>query len=183
MTIFSVLLIPFLLLFSYKVVLSLSDLDTNQQTTVDYLTGKSKSLDVKYGDDEISHLQDVRQVMWYSDIVLYILLLILTLTITFYKKDKEQLKKLLKFGGWTTIIFSGVVLLISTIAFKPLFTLFHLLFFPQGNWIFPLDSLLIQTFPQDFFIWISLKIFLLTLLCGILLLFSGRLNASVTTKK
>ena len=92
-------------------------------------------------------------------------LLLLFGLVVYSWKDR---KRLLKYGGVSTVVFVGVVLMFSLVAFKYTFTFFHQIFFPQGNWQFAVDSLLIQTFPLEFFISISRNIFLLTLGLGIL---------------
>src|SRR3989338_5239926 len=66
--------------------------------------------------------------------------------------------------------------LFSLTAFDLAFTLFHNLFFPQGNWTFPSDSLLIRTFPLGFFMGMSYKIFLLSLGLGMGILVIGKIN-------
>jgi integral membrane protein (TIGR01906 family) len=164
--IFCIFLPIFLLLFSYKVVLGLSDLTENQETTMDFLNDKQE-LNLNYTSSEASHLEDVKKVMNFIDYLFYLSLIIITFIITYYKRNKEQLKKLLKYGGITTLISIGIILILSLFAFNTTFTIFHKIFFPQGNWIFPSDSLLIQTFPIEFFIGISTKIFGLSLIIGI----------------
>lgn len=163
--VFCIFLPLFLLLFSYKVVLGLSDLTENQQETIDFLNNKQE-LNLNYTTNEVSHLEDVKGVMNLIDYLFYFRLIIITLIITYYRKNKDQLKKLFKCGGITTLISIGLILLFVLISFNTTFTIFHQIFFPQGNWLFPIDSLLIQTFPIGFFIGISVKIFLLTMGLG-----------------
>ena len=162
--IFCIFLPIFLLLFSYKVVLGLSDLTENQQETMNFLDGDE--LNLNYTTSEFSHLEDVKSVMNFIDYLFYLSLIIITFIITYYKRNKEQLKKLFKYGGITTLVTVGLILLFALISFNSTFTIFHRIFFPQGNWIFPSDSLLIQTFPIEFFMGISLKMFLLSLVLG-----------------
>jgi len=59
--------------------------------------------------------------------------------------------------------------ILTTLFFDQAFILFHLLLFPQGNWTFAADSLLIETFPLEFFMRMSLLIFLQTLVLGAIL--------------
>lgn len=160
---FSIVTILFLVLFSFKMVLFLTPLSENQQQTVDYLHGKEK-LNVPYEEDAVSHMMDVKKVFFYADVILYISLLIATGMFTYYKRRKIEF---LKYGGWTTIVGLGSLLLFALLGFNTLFTWFHKIFFPQGNWQFASDSLLIQTFPINFFISISTKIFLLAFIFGI----------------
>ena len=165
--IFCILLPLFLLLLSYKIVLGFTNLDENQHRTINFLQ-KDEDLNLSYTKLELSHLQDVRKVMKAAEYLFYFLLLILTLIFTYLKKDKRKLIQLLKYGGITTISFILVILLSSILLFNQVFALFHQIFFPQGNWTFASDSLLIQTFPLEFFIQISRNIFILTVIEGII---------------
>ncbi|MEK6939643.1 MAG: DUF1461 domain-containing protein [Nanoarchaeota archaeon] len=161
----------FLLLLSYKTVLFLTPLASGQQNVFQFLEGKS-DLQSGFTELEVSHLEDVKKVMKYADYVFYILLLIVTTIITYYRKEKDFVLELLNYGGKVTgavIIFVGVFALLF---FDALFTLFHKIFFPQGNWIFAADSLLIHTFPLEFFVSISRNIFLVTLFLGIVFILS-----------
>ena len=167
LVIFCILLPLFLLLFSYKIVLGIVNLNENQQRTIDYLQ-KDEELNLGYTNLEFSHLQDVRKVMKAADYLFYFSLLILTLIFTYHKKDRKQLAKLLKCGGIATISFMLAILLLSALFFNQVFALFHQIFFPQGNWTFASDSLLIQIFPLEFFIGISRNIFVLTIIEGII---------------
>lgn len=60
----------------------------------------------------------------------------------------------------------------ALVDFNSLFTLMHLALFPQGNWTFPSDSLLIRLFPEAFWLmmavlWLAVSI-ALSLIVGIL---------------
>ena len=165
---FCIFLPIFLLLFSYKAVLGMSDLTENQQETMNFLENKQE-LNLNYTSSEISHLKDVKGVMNFIDYLFYLSLIIITLIITYYKKNKKQLIKLFRYGGITTLISMGIILFLSLFAFNTTFTIFHQIFFPQGNWLFPTNSLLIQTFPIEFFIGISVRMFGLGILLGMVL--------------
>ena len=169
---FSIVLLMFLLLLSYKLVLFFTPLTDAQKNVFLFLDGK-QNLSTSFTAAEVSHLEDVKQVMKYADYMFYILLLGFTLTIIFYRKKKDFLLNLLHLGGKVT--FAVMILLgaLSLISFDALFAIFHRIFFPQGNWLFAADSKIIQTFPLDFFISISRNIFLLTLFLGILFILLG----------
>ena len=158
----------FLILFFYKATLFFTGLTEAQQNTIDFLNNDKEELKLNYTASELSHLEDVKRVMKFVDVLFYTLLLTLTLIITYYKNQKEQLRKLFLYGGKTTIIVLAVFLLYTLLNFNDAFTLFHKIFFPQGNWMFAEDSLLIQTFPIEFFVGISRIIFAGTLGGGIL---------------
>ncbi len=177
---FVVLLPLFLLLFSYKVVLGFVDLNTNQQETFDFLHGGEMGLE--YTESEVSHLEDVRDIMTKTNVTFYGLLLILSLL---YTAKRKRAWRLLHYGGRATVGFTSVLLLFAVISFTTLFRYFHELFFPQGNWQFSTESLLIQTFPLSFFIEISTNIFLLTLVLGIVFIVGGNYlkNVSQTNRE
>ncbi|MEK6853419.1 MAG: DUF1461 domain-containing protein [Nanoarchaeota archaeon] len=156
----------FLMLLSYKTILFFTDLTADQQNTIAYLQGK-EDLKPDYSGGEISHLDDVKKVMAYLNYLFYGLMLALTLILTHHKKNREELLRLFSYGGIATISAVLMIFLLSLASFNEVFTVFHQLFFPQGNWIFPADSLLIRTFPITFFITISKNIFLLSLFFGI----------------
>ena len=138
-----------------------------QQNALDFVGGE-RELTGDYTVQEISHLKDVQKVMGGIDYVFYGLLLLLTLIVTYYRRDKSELRALFRYAGIATILFLIVFLLVHFLHFEWLFTQFHHIFFPQGNWIFPSESYLIQTFPLHFFIGISSRIFVLTLILGII---------------
>ena len=163
--IFCIFLPIFLVLFSYKIVLGFTDLTANQEETVDFLKDKEE-LRLNYTNSEVSHLEDVKKVMNLMDYLFYFSLLMVTGIITYYKRNKKRLLKLFKYGGIVTVLFIIIKSLFALISFNYAFTIFHQILFPQGNWTFPFDSLLIQTFPLEFFIEINLKILGLAFIMG-----------------
>lgn len=167
--VFCILFSLLLLLFSFKIVLSTTSLTENQENTVNYLK-QNQLLNLNYTSNELSHLDDVKSVMKGVDYLFYITLLILTLFFTYYKKDKKTSLYLLKSGSIATIVSLTLLVVFSLISFKSVFTLFHKMFFPQGNWMFSADSLLIQTFPPEFFFMFALKAFLLTIFLSLVIL-------------
>lgn len=163
------LLTCFILLLSYKVGLFSTDLTENQEQTIDFLNG-NQELSLNYSESEFSHLVDVKELMQGFDILFYLLLLFCTLTLTYYKRKQENLKKILYYGGILTLSLAGVILILVIVNFNFAFTFFHSILFPQGNWLFPENSLLIQIFPIGFFVAVSVKIFLLAIGLAILII-------------
>ncbi|MDO8511074.1 MAG: DUF1461 domain-containing protein [Nanoarchaeota archaeon] len=161
----------FLLLLSYKTVLVFTDLTPAQEKVFDFLE-EQQELPPEYTESEISHLEDVKKVMKYADYVFFVLLLTVTVIISYHRKNTDLVVRLLKYGGKITVVVIAIFGILSVFFFDPVFTLFHSLFFPQGNWTFAPDSVIIQTFPLDFFMSISRNIFLLTLFLGILFILS-----------
>ncbi len=164
----------FLMLFSYKITLFFVQLTPQQQQTIAFLQEKEE-LKLNYTAEEKSHLQDVQKVMKNIDLLFYFLLLMLTLIFTYTRKDRQQLRKLFLSGGVAAVILLLLLLVVIFVNFNYSFTIFHNIFFPQGNWLFSADSLLIKTFPPEFFVKISAFIFLLAGGCGIVFVLIGLL--------
>lgn len=167
--------LPFLLLlFSYKLVFAFYPIialpTPHQQNTLDFLQGRIEvtALTVPYNEQELAHLDDVQQVMQWADAVVVILLLA-TLALLYH--SRVDWKRYLRRGGITTVAIVSFIILFLLLSFNTAFTIFHLLFFPQGNWIFPADSLLIQTFPLAFFVRMGMSIFGVALGMGILMMY------------
>jgi integral membrane protein (TIGR01906 family) len=173
--VFFLLLLPlslFLLLLSYQLTLVFYPFTPAQQQTVNFLQGKEE-LKANYTAAEISHLQDVQKVMGWVEVIFITLFLAVVVLIfnslTFNPRtinSKTNWKNLVRWGGLVTVALVVLILLSLLLSFNTTFTLFHRLFFPQGNWLFPAESLLIQTFPLGFFVKITTIIFLLALALG-----------------
>ncbi len=111
--------------------------------------GATQTQDIYFTQDEISHLKDVSTLYTPISIGLNILAVgawsILILAIV--KKEK-----LVPGFRPSAKILVGIVAVLSSclLAFSFFFEKFHELLFPQGNWMFPADSMLITVFPEIF---------------------------------
>lgn len=155
--VFSVIVLLFVILLSYKIAVGVSTLTEPQQAWMDYFNGGE--MPTGYSGNAVSHMQDVDRVMMFMEYVFYGLLLIGTLLLTYYKRNRKEVRRLLKYSGITTVVTVVLLGLVSFLWFDIVFESFHAIFFPQGNWMFPMDSLLIQTFPPKFFVTMTMKIF------------------------
>lgn len=95
-----------------------------------------------FSADEKAHLADVRQLISYASYLLEILVIIVSYCMI------NNWRKVIRWGGG---LLAALLLLAAAIPFDALFTHFHKLFFPQGNWMFAADSMLIQLYPETFF--------------------------------
>ena len=115
----------------------------------------TRSMVASFNDNEISHMEDVRDllknifILFSVSIILFIALLLLIMLLD----RKQGLKKIGLIFLWSSsfILFIFLVLLILSTNFYSLFDNFHVIFFPQGNYMFPEGSLLITMFPFGFF--------------------------------
>jgi uncharacterized membrane protein len=171
--IFTISIVIFTLLLSFKLVLFFGSYDEKQEEALDFLSSSGEG-NALWTDSERSHMEDVKKIFFFGDVLFYILLLMVTLSFTYCRKDKMILNKMLKFSGYGIIGMMGIVFLLSILSFEMLFEWFHLLLFPQGNWTFPADSELIKTFPQEFFSWFWMKVMGLWSLEGIIFIVVSR---------
>ena len=88
--------------------------------------------------DEQSHMRDVARLG---------LLFIITAIISGLLCVRYGFHKVLHASGFFLIS----IFFLSTLFFRQFWNWFHYVFFPQGNWQFPHDSILILLYPQEYF--------------------------------
>lgn len=121
---------------------------------------------IQYGitQDEIDHLNDVYNVtdtLFYPIIVIGFLAALLLFLGYRYFGPAVPARAFL-WGGIATLAIIIVLLAWALISFSGLFAVFHSLFFAEGTWTFPADSLLVTMLPEAFWIgmgavWISIS--------------------------
>ncbi|MBW2969761.1 DUF1461 domain-containing protein [Candidatus Woesearchaeota archaeon] len=114
---------------------------------VHYLVWQGQMPEVFNAEEQL-HLQDVKQLIKYAFITFLLTILVLIYC-------SSELKKAIRQG---TILLLAILGACFVIPFEVLFTKFHQIFFPQGNWIFPPDSTLITFYPANFFATYALSI-------------------------
>ena len=162
----SSLLAFLVVLASYQLVLAVIPLTPAQESTLHFLRSNTP-LPLPYIPEERSHLRDVQHVMWGADVLGGGLLFIFLLG--FFRLNTKKREEVLQAGGKYALIICLLLLLLVGVLFPLTFTGFHLLLFPQGNWQFSPDSLLIKTFPLIFFQEFSAALFFLAFLGGLVL--------------
>jgi integral membrane protein (TIGR01906 family) len=120
------------------------------------LKNKDKIYDIKtplMTDNEKSHLYDVAVLIEKVEILLIILVVILALLVILFRKQlsKINISKIFTSSGIIAIVVIVLFGISSLIGFNRVFGFFHEVFFPQGNYLFPADSLLKTLFPDSFF--------------------------------
>lgn len=108
--------------------------------------------DPLYRQEELSHMQDVKNVVQTALTVWYGLLgLALAFLIWFIAMSNwRQIVKSLRMGSWLTVGLIAFIILMVAINFNTLFEQFHNLFFEAGTWQFYQNDTLIRLFPLDF---------------------------------
>ena len=165
-----------------------ADVDRVMEETMDYLRGDRERLDdvkaridgvddaVFYVDDEIAHMQDVREMfvkgfkLRAAAAVVFLICTVLAVFVGRYgsghgsrstddAKDAPTaaagMKTVLRTFAATELFIIAVCAAIAAYAstdFTRIFTVFHKIFFPQGNWEFdPARSRMINMLPEGLF--------------------------------
>lgn len=133
----------------------------------EFFNGK-KELDTKfYTVEEISHMQDVRNLIkrftfTYYLAIIFFIASILALYFFFRNTFTKDMGFVLVISGGLTII---LVLLFYISSFTNIFDSFHKMFF-QGNYLFAASSHLIQMWNEEFFYLFAQRIFVISLIKG-----------------
>jgi len=107
-----------------------------------YFAGES-DLPAVFNEQEKAHLQDVRKVL--KSAFAFSLIILISFLACFF----TNWRKITKYGFH---LFISICLLAFIVPFDSLFTKFHHVFFPQGNWQFSVSSTIISYYSQTFFI-------------------------------
>jgi integral membrane protein (TIGR01906 family) len=146
--------------------------DEIAKNATDDLTKYFRTYDTRelryYTSTEMDHMKDVRGLIHTMQFIYYgAALLAIALFLYCYQKFKDDrlefiriLSRTLLYSSIAAITFLVITFLMCVFQFDFTFTLFHIIFFPQGNWMFDPTSMLITLFPEQFFFDISLRIFI-----------------------
>ncbi|MBM3939748.1 MAG: DUF1461 domain-containing protein [SAR202 cluster bacterium] len=130
--------------------------------------------------DEVSHMRHVKVLMRraFATQLLAAGFLAITGLVLVHRLRRGALPHVaawLRRGALLTVGLVAGIGLVSLVAFDPLFTLFHRIAFPQGNWTFdPRTSYLVRVFPFGFWQDITIAIAGMTLLGSAVSLVAGR---------
>ncbi|MCL2136355.1 MAG: TIGR01906 family membrane protein [Coriobacteriia bacterium] len=107
-----------------------------------------------FTDDVVSHMEDVRQVFQLVKLVATMMFfIVLLLTVYFIRQDKKtSIGQSLCRSAFAVLIIVVVLFIIGLVNFDALFIKMHELLFADGTWSFRYDSLLITTYPGQFWI-------------------------------
>jgi integral membrane protein (TIGR01906 family) len=122
-----------------------------------------------YDESERRHLGDARALLWLLLTAGAIAAgLLAVLLVTARGTARASLWRAISRAGMTTAIAVVVLAVVGLVAFEPLFTLFHELFFPAGGWSFdPARQRLVQLYPFAFWQIAAASLGLLALILGV----------------
>ncbi len=129
-----------------------------------------------YTDTERAHLRDARLLLWLG-IVLAVASAVLIAAALIHRRNDARRWRAVARGGAGLAVGAVVVGVVGYFAFDTLFTLFHEVFFPQGNWEFPPDSNMIRLYPYAFWQLTAAALGVLCVIGGGLVWFVARRQA------
>lgn len=102
----------------------------------------------------VSHLDDVARVLRGARILTLVLTMLLLAAGAVALKAGERLAvaRALRAGAMVSLAAVALAALVAVSDFEAFFAAFHGVFFADGTWTFPYDSLLIRLFPEQFWI-------------------------------
>jgi integral membrane protein (TIGR01906 family) len=115
-----------------------------------------------FNERELSHMEDVKDVVTGMRVALTVgMLILLAISILAERGNwKPLLTKAFNQGGWAVLGLIAAILAFVVLNFNSLFTWFHQIFFESGTWQFHPSDTLIRLFPmrfwQDAFIFVGL---------------------------
>lgn len=126
-------------------------------------------------DDSISHLADVNAVIQTAMPILggCALVCLACIAILLVTKQKQELGRMLRCAAVGLLIVFALIGVWAIFDFKSFFSLLHAVFFPQGNWTFPYESLLITMYPQAFWMAMGLLWLVVVILGSIMCIAIG----------
>lgn len=161
----TILLVLAAVVLSFLVVLSFFPFSSPQRVVIDYLDSGSGVL--PFSSEANDHLEDVRRVLAFGRVIGAAVL------VAAFWAFMTASSRELRVAGIAAVLLPAVLMLIP---WDTLFTAFHALLFPQGNWRFPSGSLLILTFPERLF-----QMF--ALVCGVLISIMGAIMLALSFRK
>ena len=139
----------------------------------------SRSSVAFFTENEISHMVDVKDLiskillLFYGSLIVLIVLLALLVLLERKYKGRFRGTGIVFVISSSAVIFIFIVLYILSMNFSSLFDNFHLIFFPQGNFMFDSNSLLITLFPFNFFYQYFIRLAVSSIIFSFIFLFMG----------
>jgi integral membrane protein (TIGR01906 family) len=129
-----------------------------------YVTGDGERAPISFGAEifssaEYAHMADVRNVFIGARIVAIVAALVAALLlIRAARRGRRAAVVLARDAAIAAGIGTMVIAVAAAVAFDPLFLLFHEIFFPQGNFLFPADSNLLAMYPDPYWYRLTLRV-------------------------
>ncbi|MBI2576604.1 DUF1461 domain-containing protein [Candidatus Woesearchaeota archaeon] len=126
------------------------------------LKGTDADLPASFDSEEQAHMEDVKKVFFWLQTILNILLVLtaplIALIFLFSRNRAKEIGAILLSSGILALVLLIVFAGFLWLGFGHLFDSMHKVLFVEGTWVFPEESILIQLYPQDFFVSIGFLI-------------------------
>ena len=129
-----------------------------------YVTGDGDRAPVSSGGQiftpaEYAHMADVRNVFIGARLVAIVAAIVAAVLILRAARRRRRAAVMLaRDAAIAACIGTAVIAVGAAVAFDPLFLLFHRIFFPQGNFLFPADSNLLAMYPDPYWYGVTLRV-------------------------
>lgn len=135
-----------------------------------------------FDESAVGHLEDVADVIASARVATaaFALLTVLGGLLAIWAGHGPAVARALRIAGVGAMALPLVVGVAGLLSFDLLFAAFHSLFFAAGTWTFPYDSLLIQLFPEAFWVWSGLAWGASVVLVGVIYVAAARLLERVS---
>ena len=107
--------------------------------------------------DEFAHMADVRQV-FVAFRLTAAAAAIVGVGLVLRGARRRTAVGLIRAAALIAAVGVAAIVIVAGVAFDPLFLLFHEVFFPQGNFLFPADSNLLAVYPDEYWYGVTLRI-------------------------
>lgn len=137
-------------------------------------SGDTQYLKPYFNEREISHMEDVHNLFNLANIIKYISLFIILMFLLYFIFSSNNINKvnnikIVRKSIFIIMILLVILTIIISIDFSSAFIKFHKIFFNNDLWILdPKTDLMIRMLPENYFLSISLRIFL-TFISGVIL--------------
>ncbi len=175
----------------YGVYSEIPQADSLNLKVINFITGKNDSLPDSFNERERRHLLDVRKVIEAAKKIMHILVFIFALlfliSALILKNKNNFIKfagKAFVFGGFLTLILSGLLFLLLISDFSSLFESFHQLLFEKGTYLFdPSREIIVRLYPEQIFMALGQAIAEGVILSSAGLILLGALMIFITKNK
>ena len=153
-----------------------SDADVIVDNVLNFYRGTAALEPSYYTPNEFSHLVDVERLVRKGKIVMYasLFLEVVLVSIMIYWSRSKRIRTMLLAAG-TGLLAVAAAFIIGATQFEAFFLGFHHVFFPQGNFLFPSDSVLLVMYPFSFFQETFITLIVRATLIGFFLTIAGLL--------
>jgi integral membrane protein (TIGR01906 family) len=129
-----------------------------------YVTGDADRPPVSFGADvftaaEYAHMADVRNVFVGARAIAIVAAAVAALLVVrVARRGRRAAISLARDAAIGACIGTAIIAVAAAVAFDPLFLLFHEIFFPQGNFLFPANSNLLAMYPDPYWYGVTLRV-------------------------